>query len=58
MATPDFEASSAPKFSAVVRVLRNLLRPKYRAHMSGGGAKLPPISDVLRRAGREPRAPE
>lgn len=58
MTTPDFEASSSPKFSGVIRALSNLFRPKYRGELSGGGAKLPPISDVVRRAGREPRAPE
>lgn len=44
--------------NGLTRVLRTLIRPRYRAQIAepsaaGGGRKLQPIADVLARSGRE-----
>jgi hypothetical protein len=44
-------------FASVFRAIGRVVRPPTSA-MQGGGAKLPPISDILSRTGREPSAPD
>lgn len=56
-------APDAGWISGMLEWLKNLGRRRHHADLSvntmtGGSPKLPPIADVLARAGREPRAPD
>ena len=65
MSQSDFGFRGVSPLHALLGMVRRITTPRYTTRIArssdtpgGGGTKLPPIAEVLSRAGREPRAPE